>query len=186
MPVSPSQAEPQGKKRRKTRQRKRKLYQKVREDLQLSDDLPTTSEGALKPETVPGSAQEEPRFPKLIGQSIRRGWAVPDERKPGLVDELISVVEDPDAKSFDKIAAFSTLSRADQLQYEKDQQYIRLDRVLEMWRGILGAIRNHVSDPLLVKAIVADVLRFLPPPAAGLELVEGVRETNNLETGILG
>jgi hypothetical protein len=57
--------------------------------------------------------------------------------------------------------------------HELDHKFVRLDRVLEMWRGVLEAIRAHVQDQALVKLIVADVLRFLPAPSAGLEIIEG-------------
>ena len=168
------------------RQRTKDRYDHAREDARLEGVIPVVPEVAPKPERVDPSSQNEVRFPRLIGQAIRRGWAVADEKKPGLVDELIEVVEDEEASPMAKIFAFNALVKGDQVQHDKDQQYIRLDRVLEMWRGILSAIRNHVTDPLLVKAIVADVLRFLPPPAAGLELIEGFCETNTLEEGVTG
>lgn len=160
-------------KARRKRQKLKARYSKAREDAQLHGLVETSPEGARWPEKVDSASQSEQRFPALIGQAIRRGWAVPDEKKPGLVDELISVVENPDAKPFDKVAAFGTLSRADQLQHERDQQYIKLDRVLEMLRGILEAIRTNVSDPALLKAIVTDVLRFVPAPSVELEVVNG-------------
>lgn len=138
--------------------------------LEILGNDPLPPEESLRPERVDPSSQEQLRFPRLIGVAVRRGWATPDERKPGLVDELIGVVEDPDAKPFDKIAAFGTLTRADQIQHERDQEYIRVDRVLAMWKGVLEAIRNHVQDQALVKLIVADVLRFLPAPQGKLGL----------------
>jgi hypothetical protein len=142
-------------------------YAHAREDAQLTALIPTTPEEALTPERVDPSVQSEQRFPALIGRAIRQGWAVPDERKPGYVDELAEVLEDPEAAAVAKVMAFNALLKGDQLQHERDQEYVRLDRVLEMWRGVLEAIRNHVQDQAVLKAIVADVLRFLPAPSAG-------------------
>jgi hypothetical protein len=127
-------------------------------------------EESLKPERVDPSVQSEQRFPALIGRAIRHGWATPDEKKPGYVDELAGVLEDPEAPAVAKVMAFNALLKGDQIQHERDQEYVRLDRVLEMWRGVLEAIRAHVQDQALVKRIVADVLRFLPAPSAGLVL----------------
>jgi hypothetical protein len=166
-----------GRKARKTKQRRLQRYQKLREDLQLCGTIPTTPEGAVKPERVDPSAQGEQRFPTLVRRAINHGWSTPDEKKPGLVDELIELIEDPEASPMAKIFAFDALVKGDQAQHEKDQQFIRLDRVLEMWRCALEAIRAHVQDPALVKLIVADVLRFLPAPSAGMEVVDGAGET---------
>jgi hypothetical protein len=151
-------------------------YAHAREDAQLTGLIPTTPEEALTPERVDPSSQSEQRFPTLVRRAINHGWATPDEKKPQLVDELIELIEDPEASPMAKIFAFNALVKGDQLQHEKDQQYIKLDYVLELWRGVLGAIRAHVQDQMLVKLIVADVLRLLPAPSAGLEVVNGVCE----------
>jgi hypothetical protein len=68
------------------------------------------------------------------------------------------------------IAILGLAVKGDQIQYERDQQYIRLDLVLEMWRGMLEAIRVHIQDRALVKLIVADVLRLFPAPSGRPEL----------------
>lgn len=78
-------------------------------------------EGALKPERVDPSSQKEQPQSRLIGQAIRKGWTTPDEKKPRLVDEMIAIVEDPEAKTFDKVAAYNALLKGDQAQYERDQ-----------------------------------------------------------------
>ena len=158
--------------RQNARKKAKKRYQSAREEVQLLDLIPTTPDGAVKPERVDPSSQEQPGFPRLVGAAIRRGWAVPDQKKPGLVDELVGVVEDPDAKPFDKVAAFGALSKADQLQHERDQEYIKLDRVLAMWHGVLEAARRHMADVVALKAFTDDVLRLLPVPA-GAEVIEG-------------
>jgi hypothetical protein len=56
---------------------------------------------------------------------------------------------------------------------DRYQPSLQLDQVLEMWRGALEAIRANISDPALLKATVADVLRFLPAPSGKLELTNG-------------
>ena len=113
MPVS-------GRKKRKKRQSKRKLYQLIREDLQLSGDLPTTPEGALRTEVVPISIQTEQPLPAMIQEAIRKGWKVDDEKKPKLVDELIGIIEDPEQPTKVKVTAFNALRAADKDQYERD------------------------------------------------------------------
>ena len=156
-------------KNRNRRQKLKTKYSKVREDAQTHGIIETTPEGAVRPEVVAPTAQSTQSFPALIGVAIRRGWAVPEMKKPGLVDELIELVEDPEAKAMAKVFAFNALVKGDQVQHEKDQEYIRIDLVLAMWKGVLEAIRNHVQDLALVKLIVADVLRFLPAPSVKLE-----------------
>jgi hypothetical protein len=48
------------------------------------------------------------------------------------------------------------------------QGLVPLDKVMGMWRGVLEAIRIHVLDPVMLRAITADVLRFMPPPSSVL------------------
>lgn len=119
-PTGQSSDSTQGKKKRKTRQRKRELYQKVREDLQVSGDLPVTPEGALKSERVDPATQEDTPQPKLIQRAIRQGWAVLEEKKPNLVDELTKIIDNPDMPAKMKIAAFNALQQADRSQWERD------------------------------------------------------------------
>ncbi len=109
-----------GKKKRKTRQSKRKLYQKIREDLQISGDLETVSEGALKSEVVNPLTQSNAPLPHLVSQAIRNGWAVPENKKPDLVDELIKILDDPEQPTKVKVAAFNALRLGDQQQWERD------------------------------------------------------------------
>lgn len=109
-----------GKKRRKTRQRKRELYQKVREDLQLSGDLPTTVEGALRPERVDPASQTEAPQVGPVTQALRNGWAVPEHRKPDLVDELLAIVNNTEIPPKTRVAAFNALRMADREQWERD------------------------------------------------------------------
>lgn len=114
----PNNGRGNGRKKRKTRQRKRQMYMELREDLQLSGDIPTTPEGAIRNEVVPPCA--DPPIPELVQQAVRRGWAVPEERKPGIVDEMLKVIDNPEESAKVKVAAFNAVRMADQQQYERD------------------------------------------------------------------
>lgn len=107
-------------KARSAKQEVRERYSKAREDAQLLGVIPTTPEGALKPERVAPEAQADAPQPNLIGEAIRKGWAVPEARKPDLVDELIRLLDDPQVSDKVKVAAFNALRQADQAQYERD------------------------------------------------------------------
>ena len=98
----------------------RDRYAHAREDAQLAGLIPISSEESLKPEVVPPSIQGEQPLPELIGMAARNGWAVPDEKKPYLVDELISMLENPEYPLKIKVAAFNALRMADQQQWERD------------------------------------------------------------------
>ena len=52
------------------------------------------------------------------------------------------------------------------------QGLVRLDQIMVMWRGVLEAIKHNVTDPVMLKALTADVLRCMPAPSAGLEVLE--------------
>lgn len=125
----PKGEEPRNRKKRKSkptskernrRQKVKARYSKAREDAQLAGIIPTTPEGALKPEAVPSYKQDEQRLPGLIGQAIRSGWAVPEDKKPELVKELVGVVSDDEATNVEKVMAFNALTKGDQLQWERD------------------------------------------------------------------
>lgn len=146
-PTGQSTGPTEGKKKRKARQSKRELYQKVREDLQLSGDLPVTPEGALKSEVVDTLGAPQP---KLIAEAIRRGWAVPEARKPDLVDELIKILDDPDAQNKVKVAAFNALRMADQAQYERDHP----EQVAKIKGGATVAVGVTVQQNLDAAALI--------------------------------
>lgn len=111
---------PESIKRRKTLNRHKKRYMELREELMLAGEIPTEPAGAIRDERVPPDSQGSQPQPGLIEAAIRHGWAVPEDKKPRLVDELISVLDDPEAKQKDKVAAYSALLRGDQHQYEVD------------------------------------------------------------------
>jgi len=52
----------------------------------------------------------------LVMAALRNGWEVSDSKKPGLVDELIAIVENPEMPAKAKIAAFNALLMADKDQ----------------------------------------------------------------------
>jgi hypothetical protein len=68
----------------------------------------------------------------------------------------------------EKARLTATLADALLRAFAVDERMLPLDEVLELWRAALEAIRANVSDPVLLRAITADVLRFMPPPSAML------------------
>lgn len=106
--------------RRHKRQETKKRYSEAREDAQLQGLIPTTPEGAIKPEPVSPSVQGNQPMSELIAQAIRKGWAVPENRRPELIDEMIAIVLDNELPAKAKIAAFNALRMADQTQYERE------------------------------------------------------------------
>ncbi len=112
-------------KRRSTKNRNRKqkvkeTYAKAREDAQLVGVIPTEPVGAVRDERVPQCAQTNQSLPALIAQAIRKGWATEDAKKPELVDELVSIVLNPDMPPGKKVAAFNALRMADESQWKRD------------------------------------------------------------------
>ena len=105
---------------RKKKQHLRAKYSAIREEAQLAGVIPTIPEGGIRNEVVDPKTQSEQVFPSLVGGAIRKGWAVPEEKKPKLVDEMIDIVEDTEATTKEKVAAFNALRLADQQQYERD------------------------------------------------------------------
>lgn len=112
----------------KAKHRKKKVkvrYSKAREDAQLEGVIPTTPDGAVKPERVPSSVQSEGtagamQTAQLVAIAIRNGWEVPKNSRQQFVDELSRVVLDPDMPAKAKIAAFNAMRLADKDQWERD------------------------------------------------------------------
>lgn len=50
----------------------------------------------------------------------RGGWATPEDVKESLVEMMMGIVQDPDLKPKDRVAAFNALRVADQSQWERD------------------------------------------------------------------
>ena len=107
-------------KSRSKKQSTKSRYARAREDAQLEGLIPTTPEGALKPERVDPATQEDPPQIALVAQAIRQGWAVPEERKARHVDELSAIVDRVEVPAKVKVAAFQALRMADKDQYERD------------------------------------------------------------------
>ncbi len=99
--------------RRLQRQNLMRRFSRLREDAQLAGLIQTTPVEAVKDERSPAQ-------PKLVERAIREGWAVPDEIKPELVQELVAVVQDDEAADKTKVAAFRALLAADQAQHDRD------------------------------------------------------------------
>ena len=140
--------------RHNARKKVKKRYQKAREDAQLTGLIPTTPDGAVLPERVDPNGQGSQPLSGLIGQAIRKGWATPEEKKPRLVDEMIGIVEDPEAKTFDKVAAYNALLKGDQAQFERDQPEqaakakggVRIDNTNEVTVVDLGELFRRVDE----------------------------------------
>lgn len=122
---------------RNRKQKEKASYSKLREDLQLRGQLPTTPEGAVRDERVDPLSQDSQQFPQLDINAIRNGWAVPEPEKARMVDRLVAIVlEEPRQEVLvvngkevavtrqpDKnlqVKAFNALQQADQRQYERD------------------------------------------------------------------
>jgi hypothetical protein len=65
--------------------------------------------------------------PKLIETAIKSGWAVPEEIKPELIQEMVAIVTDDTEEVSDKtkVAAFRALLTADQHQHERDNPQVK-------------------------------------------------------------
>lgn len=143
-----------GRKLRKYRQRQRRLYQRIREDLQLRGEIPTMPEGALRPETVDPAVQTEQPLPRLTERAIRKGWAVPEDRKADLVDELVRMVTDDEVSDKVRVQAFSALRQADRQQYEQDNP----ERVAKH-KGTtvqVNVVQANVETARLIREMVAN------------------------------
>lgn len=79
--------------------------------------------------------------------SLKRGWATPPELKSDLVDEMIRIVQDPDVKTKDRVAAFNALRVADQSQWERDHP-------VESGKS-KGGITNTTNNNVIIAAAAA-------------------------------
>ena len=107
-------------KRRKRKQNQRAKLGRIREQLQLRGEEPTSAEGAVRCERVDPSTQEEQELTALDRQAVRRGWAVPEAEKVKVIDRLLDVVKDPLAKNMAVIFSANALVSANHRQYEYD------------------------------------------------------------------
>ncbi len=79
--------------RRNKRKKLKETYAKVREDAQVAGIIVTTPEGAVRPEAVNPASQGEQSLLGIDRAAVRNGWAVPEEKKPMVVDRLLEVFE---------------------------------------------------------------------------------------------
>lgn len=146
----------EGKKKRKARQHKRKLFQLIREDLQLSGDIPVMPEGGLRPERVDPAKQSEQSLPQLTNRAIRNGWSVPEEKKPKLVDELLEIVGSQSEPAKVKVAAFNALVKADQVQNDRDNQIVRPQ--VNNTTNVTNIAGDLVNNKLQVAATIREMI----------------------------
>lgn len=109
-------------KKRKKRASRVKGYNKLREELQLRGRIPVTphDRAGARQEIVKPETQSEQPLPELTAKAIRNKWAVPDEKKPKLVDEMVNLVEDKSEQGKVRVQAFRALNLADKDQHERD------------------------------------------------------------------
>src|SRR5215217_523553 len=105
-------------KARRKRQRIKRRYARLREDLQLSGELETLPQGALRPEVAP--VAPDPPLPHLVRAAIKNNWATPDSAKPAIVASLLEPFSNPDADRALLVKCARVLMLLDQTQYERD------------------------------------------------------------------
>jgi hypothetical protein len=118
--------------RRNRRQKLKARYAKRREEAQLTGLIPTVPEGAVRNEVVDPRTQSEQRIPSLDWQAIYKGWKVPEEEKPRVIDRLLEPFDDPEADFYLLIKNFSALLQADQKQHEREHAEEAGTRVMEV------------------------------------------------------
>jgi len=120
--VKRGQDSPEYIRNRRKLQRQKRRYMELRDILQVAGEIPIELSGAIRDERVDPAQQtnNSELLPTLVKTAIRNGWNVPNEKKPRYVDEMGTILDDPEAKQKDKIAAFNALRMADKDQYERD------------------------------------------------------------------
>lgn len=132
---------PEAEKRRRQRQRKYKRYMELRDELQTLGVIPVEPSGARKSEAVDPATQGEQAMPNLVAQAVRNGWAVPEHKKPDIVDEMLAVIDNPQETNKVKVAAFNALRMADKDQYERDHP----EEAAKGKVGVKVAVVNNVQ-----------------------------------------
>ena len=134
---------------RSRRQTVRERYAAAREEAQLAGVIPTTPEGAVRDEVVPSSVQTTPPMPGLVALAVRSGWSTPEEKKSGMVDELIAIVNNPELPAKVKVAAFNALRMADQSQWERDHP----DEVAKA-KGSAAQVSIHIQAASTIREMI--------------------------------
>lgn len=111
--------------RRLQKQNLKARYAKLREEAQLAGLIETVPSGAVRNERVDKNKQSEQEQPGLVEKAIKSGWAVPEEKKPKLVEEMVRITESEETSEKTKVAAFRALLTADQQQYERDNPQVK-------------------------------------------------------------
>ena len=78
---------------------------------------------------------EKNRDIKMIGRALRERWPITQETREKIVSELLEILDDPDAKERDKIAASKVLMAGDVINQRDEQQnnvQSNRDRFLEI------------------------------------------------------
>jgi hypothetical protein len=107
-------------KNRRSRQKLKERYSKAREEAQLHGIIPTSPEGALRDERVSAQTQSKQDTSGLERKAINSGWAVPEEKKPEIVERLIEKVTNPGASAKEVALNARVLLMADKEQWERD------------------------------------------------------------------
>lgn len=139
----------------------------LREELQLAGVLPTEPDGAIHPERVDPADQTAQPLPALVEQAIRKGWAVPEEKKPPLVDELVAITLNKEMSPKQKIAAFNALRAGDRSQWEQDNP-VDAGKA----KGASSTVAVSVQSNMLAVQVLREALErdegrgdtALPPP----------------------
>ncbi len=171
--------------RKNRKQKIKKTYAKAREDAQLAGVIPTEPVGAVRNEVVTTSG---PPQTGLIKEALKKGWAVPEETKPRLVDEMVKIVEDPNIPTKQKIAAFNALRMADQQQFERDHP--ELMSKLKGGTNINNNVTNNNTNAVQVGEVFSDILdiqkdieKIIGEPVGqmqiGLKEISNIREDSN-------
>lgn len=155
--------------KRNSRKKVKERYAKAREDAQTAGVIPTTPEGAVRPEVVDPVTQGEQDLTVLERIAVRSGWAVPEDKKPVLVDKMVAVVENA-PRALARVLAFKALTSADKDQYNRDHP--------ELARGSRGGATNIVNVNGSAGGLLGDLKVILdevdrettdPPPVRLLE-----------------
>ena len=154
-----------GRARKRQRQRARERERKAREQAQLTGVTPTAPETPQQGGV--STAQPEPR---LVGSAIRRGWAVPEAKKPDLVDHLVALLDDPEATPKTKVSAFSALRQADQAQWDRDnpKQAAQLSATTNVAVNVQTAIEvASAIREMVLSGELRNPSSLLPPVESG-------------------
>ena len=145
-------------KKRSKKQSIRDRYSHAREDAQLFGLIETTPEVALEKEQVDPASQGQQPLPNLIRKAICHGWAVPESEKPGLVNELIVMVHNPEIDPCHRITAFTALTKGDEMQYERD--YPEAAGKAKGTTNVNVGVGVNIEDPTKVwQRLLAEVQR---------------------------